>query len=162
MGSQQLDPTTGMPIAPVTLTGSIIDNLNIKKLVSSIIPRSIRSSNPSTLSSTVPQGAKGCLIGLKVWGVTGTTPSLTFSVYTGFGPARAPFLVSHAGITTSKTNLGLMWYPGAVIGDGAKADALNKVVGIPIGNYLEFDFIITGTFASGEGFDTEADIIWMF
>jgi len=145
----------------VTLSGTIEPQDNIV-----IGARAVRDSFESFFvpPSTVPALARGVIITLVVYGVTGTFASgegyqLELLEH-AFGSTQAKKLASTLPSTVSGNQSGgiIKVYPGI-----EKIDN-HKYVDVPtiINNNFRVIFSVTGTFQAGEGIDCEVQLRWLY
>jgi hypothetical protein len=143
---------------PVKLTGS-------KQEVVNVFSRSLRTSSQNTTIFR-PAGAKGCIIYLTVYGITGSFTS-------GQGVRLRAQLQGVKGFsfgdiyteiqTTSNRSQIIMMYPGASDDNVPAASGGSRVItSIYAPPRISLSIVISGTFGGGEGIDCEADIEWLY
>lgn len=144
----------------VTLGESNVVDTIVTRKMETVHARAIRNAN-SFVAKTAPPGARGFIWTMRVYAVTGATPTLTPATYNGFSAGKCPVSASLVAINGATTNAGILWFTGAAIGDGTKGTN-SKIVSLPTGPYVEFNMTISGTFTAGEGFDFESEVTWIF
>jgi len=140
------------------LTGS-------KQEVVNVFSRSLRTSSQNTTIFR-PAGAKGCIIYLTVYGVTGT-----------FGADQGVRLraqlqgikgysfgdIYTAPQTMSNRSQIIMLYPGATDANVPAAVGGSRVIAPMFAPpRISLSIVVTGTFDVGQGIDCEADIEWLY
>ncbi len=156
--------------AIVQVSGSnAVEDITVR-LHETLITRALKTASEG-VSLTPPSGAKGCIVSLGVFGMTGT-----FSEGQGVYCRLYHYTASsghNIGVsTTIKSVIGnheIYWYPGAITGDLAAAttNAVVKIAGVPLPlgsttGDLRFSIYITGSFGAGEGIDLSAYIDWIY
>jgi len=147
--------------AKVTLNGSIVQNVN-RRYKETVFSRAIRDSSETPQILTIPTGAIGCVITCKVYGVTGS-----FATGEGLNIKCRTYDYNGLSFDTEKGNTqgyySVFWYPNADIADGTPyGTTQNKNAKIPLTEKIWVSLGITGTFAVGEGFDSELFIEWLY
>lgn len=125
-------------------------------------PRAIYDTGV-TISLDIPENAKSCMIMMKIYAVTGTTPTIKLS--TGPEPTISntrPLELSSA-VANTQGEIIQIWQQGGInAGDIAVTSEVleYKTAGILFGTKLEISYPLTGTFGAGEGFDMEIEVIY--
>ena len=147
------------------LTGIRSGVSNSKQEVVNVFSRSLRTSSQNT-NIMRPAGAKGCIIYLTVYGVTGT-----------FGADQGVRLraqlqgikgysfgdIYTAPQTMSNRSQIIMLYPGATDANVPAAVGGSRVIAPMFAPpRISLSIVVTGTFDVGQGIDCEADIEWLY
>src|SRR5690625_2811594 len=144
----------------VQLTGS-----NVEK---TLIERGVYQNNPpAVFESNIPDGARGCMISVIVYGVTGSFENdegLRLSVTQRGGVNKLlnayDFGVIQTEMTTNVSNHVVILYPSIDLTNFIALGEVNAVSIPPFGT-LRIGVSVTGTFAEGEGFDLSATIQYL-
>lgn len=142
-------PTSQNNPMPTQLTGSNV----VKEEI--LYPREVRNVSTNIRNFTVPEGAKGAIISMRAYGVTGTFGDndgwcinvlgrANFSAYSDF--------VTNSNRYSVHTVSSVVIYPGV-----AESHHFNTILANRIGVQIS----ITGTFDDGEGIDCEVRCTWL-
>lgn len=154
--SDWVDGTDTVSSPSVKLTG--------RKMQTIVSSRSVKSASQG-LSVDIPDwGPKGCVVTVRVYGVTGTFSSgqglsLDTTLVTGYSTNRTPVIRGNQFTTTGY--ISHIWHPGASFGDAVNNRLETKISGLMAGKEIYIGLIVSGTFATGEGFDCEVIIDWL-
>lgn len=134
---------------PTQLTGSNV----VKEEV--LYSREIRNSSSIQTNFNVPDEAKGAIISMRAYGVTGTfgdNDGWIFSVLSRANfPAYSDFIVSSTMFSVPTVS-SITIYPGTSEDKGVSKVLANRIA-VQIG--------ITGDFSDGEGIDCEVRCTWL-
>ena len=141
----------------VQQSGTIVD----------LLPRDIRTVSTGYANLVKPRWAKGFILSVMVYGLTGqmTGESDGISLEVGFrghNSALHEFAVASTAKYKTVVALAAIAYPGAIINDDKWGRSGQRIVaGIPSGSNIYYRLNISGIFNAGEGIDCDAKIEWL-
>jgi len=132
---------------------------------SSIFTRALRISSQNTTIFR-PAGAKGCIIYLTVYGVTGTFGAgqgvRLRAQLQGIKGYRFGDIYTDPQTTSNRSQI-IMLYPGATDTNVPAADGGSRVIApIYAPPRILLSLLVNGTFETGQGIDCEVDIEWLY
>lgn len=146
----------------VTLSGSTLDVAGERTVC---ISRAISQSTMSSGTIFPPAQARGVVITLSAYGVTGTfAAGQGMSMYlrpTTTGVLSIAQSISTDVLTTAGSRQ-IIVYPGAVCNGSFTVPSRIVTVGVPLSFGINLTVGISGTFGPGEGFDREVSYQWLF
>lgn len=180
-----MPPYERLDIQPVQLTGSIASDVlaklqaieqrlndpfltqltGSKQEVVNVFSRSLRTSSQNTTVYR-PAGAKGCIIYLTVYGVTGTFGAdqgvRLRAQLQGIKGYRFGDIYTDLQTMSNRSQI-IMFYPGATDTNVPAADGGSRVIApIYAPPRISLSILVNGTFETGQGVDCEADIEWLY
>lgn len=141
----------------VQVSGNIVD----------LLPRAVRTVSTGYANTAKPRWAKGFILSVMVYGLTGQftgeTDGISLEIgLRGHNSASTELALASTAKYKNIAVLGAVVYPGAIINDDKWIRSGQRIVaGIPSGSNVYYRLNISGIFNAGQGIDCDAKIEWL-
>lgn len=150
----------------VNADGTVVTSLSGRK-VEIPVTRGIKTSNGTSYTLSSPENAKGAIVHLRIYGVTGTFEAGQgiYIVTRSVTSAADKFAyICQTTVNAEAKDQVVSWLPGNSLGDGQIFSTYvsnAKLAGLLPQNQLWLNYYITGTFTEGQGFDMAISVTWV-